>query len=227
MSISSNPSASQSDAWEDMEQQLYNFKFALLEGKLSNPQTSERFDNLVQLEPAGGLHRGEVAELVAVEKEHFEVSIRPGSDDSFGTQPGYAFAEFQPSRSPFRFEDRYNDVPKAGTTARIQTSEDGDEVLFFDKTSASQSYFDGADTAVNSNAKQPNPVQGTEGYFNFRDELGMGPLFFEDDTVNDHASLTAVRVVNDQVVARGEYKLIWDVMEAQDLPTEYLPSRLL
>jgi hypothetical protein len=176
----------------------------------------------MELDPADGLHRGEVAELVALEVEHLECAIEP-TDGDFATQPGYGRFELQLSREGFTF-DTINDGQPDFTTVNIQVSDDFRHVFYFGKARATQPYFDSVDQSVNDNGTGDSPILND--FRNYRDEFGMGPLFFDDDVLNDHAYLQAVNVPNDIVVGTAEFHLYWDVYEASQLDSRFLPARL-
>lgn len=213
--------ADRGDSWHDFEHQLLNVQYSLLDSGMDASGGFQRFDNYIQVEPAGGLHRGEVAELVAVETQHFSVQIDDAQDGNFGTRPGWATFEFQASSQGFTFQTINDDQPD-NTVVDVELSNDGEDTFWFDKAFCSHPFTDTANgISDNGDSFVHNRLR------HYRRDFGMGPLFFENDHIEDHASVSSERIDTDTVTGRAEYRLVWNVMEANDIDSRYLPSRLL
>lgn len=221
--MSVNRSNARSSAWEDYEHSLHNINLSIPDQALSGGQGFYK-SNKTRMEPAGGLHRGEVAELVAVDIQHHEAEVSLAGDDTFGTQPGWASFETQPAREVFRFEEPLEAENQNSITNNTQVSDDGIDTLFFCKSYATQNFFDGSNPSVSGNGAFEMADQRL---LKFRNDYGMGPLFFENDEVQYNCGFNVQQITTDQVNGRAEFRYVWDVMEASELPDQYLPSRLL
>jgi hypothetical protein len=218
------PSNVRSSAWEDYEHFFTAESFNVATGRLNGGAQSFGPNGADYEILGGGLHRGEIAELVAVILESTDVQITEQSGS--GTEPGQAIFEYETARG--EFGDQVDPASIGGEEDlenKLERTKHGydlnrDEILHF-RAFASQSFND---TANGTGGGGDIGTLGAPSVINFRDEMGVGPIFDNDtDTLRTGATVLTKNLTNEPVDAKVRMRYVFDVMEQGDVPDRLLP----
>lgn len=219
MSLSEDRRRSQ--GWENLEVQ--HVQTVDHENKDQVPHAGKR-NYAHDFDPAGGLERGEAAELVALEANGIFAFVRPeGATDQ--TSPGNADHEMELS-----FDDDANMIGYASNTASGTVDADGrgaggqldiaeriktdPDVLFSMKPHNFMSFDDGA-TGVGGGAT----MHMAHFDRNYRDFIGGGPIADRHDELFLHVALGEHNVTNAEIYLYNNLVLHWDVFEVEERQT--------
>lgn len=194
------------NGFNDLEQYSRSSDYIVRSAALSGGQQTHNPPNPPELEPAGGLHRGEVAELVAVWVEDTNIDVV--ETGNAGTTPGTLTGENElklvaPMKSTTIDEDGSNDVDLRGSD--------------FDDDNLVARWFAHGHAAFNDTTNGSGGGGYGSGFaskrYNFREELGQGPVLEEDDRLFERASIMTNDMANQDVRFRNYFRTFWEVRD--------------
>jgi len=183
---------------------------------------------------AGGLDRGEVAELVAIEKNYMTVYPTDPQEDSssgaaiiesqFGFEPQDASADMfdtatSPGGSTFDKDADDDGNPEAvdifaGSSVPGGTDDQRHRLMWREEAFLRKQKYDSADASTITG--EINPYTGEFGFINYRNEFGRGPLLFDDDVYVASGDANLKSWAGSDIQLNANFTLYWDVFEAQD-----------
>ena len=212
-------SGGRSSGWEGLEIQQVSILQSVFADEL--PLT-DKIGFTKSIDPAGGLDRRQVAELVAMRVFGVFAFVTP--DSGVGTTPGNADHGYEVSMedSPKVLGPIAQARAGAAQVAPWSAGELGDPANNFER------FVDINDPDVLMYATPHNfqafndTVNGTGGgatmhmnhqHFNFREELGGGPELDQHDKVYFHCIIGEHEVADENIVLYAQQQLIWDLRE--------------
>lgn len=191
---------------------------------LTSPNDAFTVPSVVEADPAGGISRGEAAELVAIDVEYHAVEI----DQNLGTQADGAATGVRGM-----MEISLEDDPIQTTQNRTQVDfgggeNEGDEVATLsrqiisdspDSLYVSRSRADGARDVTNG---MTYLVQGDGGHGSgtskhFRDFAGRGPVLLARDEWYVHGRLNVIDNDSLNVVQDLGWRMYWKIHDREDV----------
>lgn len=198
------------DKFDELEQYSrssdYIVRAAALDG---TKQQTFNPPNPPSIEPAGGLHRGEVAELVCVIIE--DAAIDVVEEGSAGTTPGKLQFENElktkaPMDSTSIDQDGSNDVDIRGNDY------DDDNLVARWFMHQHAAFNDTTNGSGGGSAGAPGPWK----VYNFRRMFGQGPVLREDDVLYERAAFRINDMANQDVRAENYFRTFWDIGDRGD-----------
>lgn len=212
--MSRTPSSDRSTKFDDLEQYSRSSNYMARSGDLNaGEQVVLNPKNPPAIEPADGLHRGEVAELVAVIIEDHSVHVREESGD--GTTPGTLLFENELKTG---LDMKNRNINEGDGTAdgkpdvRGNDYPQSNELLarWFAHNSASFN-----DTAAGTGGATGGGA-GPWKVYNFREMFGQGPVMDHEEVIYERASFTINDMANQDVRATNYFRLFFDIAEKGD-----------
>jgi hypothetical protein len=209
-----------SEEFNDYEQQAVDSTQDLL---LDGEGDGER-ELIVTMDPLEGLDREELAELVMFQVS-YSTSARPGAENNSNSEPAEIISDLvvnvNSERSDF-------------TASGIQTEERlaGDDLTGNGEFSAQSAVNDGEilrtnrvlnapfSSDANSNGGSGSGMQPTIYRFNYRDELGGGPVLDRFDEIVHRIKLKARNYVG-QCKLEAKFQYYWVTEEDQERRTSF------
>lgn len=203
-------------AWQNFEPQHFEFDIGLPDANLAG-DTGETAaaGKQAELEPAGGLHRGERAELVAIMLWEHSVFLKQQSGQ--GTTPGIARYQTQWVRSDgVNFEEFIDNQPTTGGEAdafvSLNVAQNSEAHLFFAQATTQTPFNDTVNGTGGGGSSLDDPIK----MIRYRDMFGWGPVLEPEETVEIFANLTTDQIDTETVNAITEATLVWDVWETPE-----------
>ena len=174
-------------------------------------ETDGNFTDLWRIEPAGGLDRGEVAELVALDVESFFMR----AENPTGGNQVKGSVEFSQSAEAVFAEDRFRtDVNELEAESGTITDSLGTFIDSGNSPAEPIAYFESEGNGGTTDF-EPNP--SIVFLRNFREMFGQGPLFDRRDDFIEHYQMNTSAFAANSCSIEMDFALYWDVHEASDL----------
>lgn len=200
---------------DDIEVQLVESRYEVDASDLPYGDSDDEFaENVRSVQPAGGLARGEVAELVAA-RFHVQPGTKGTQTAEGGTSGGFELSSDPDSKI----------IASPGTKAgggNIVTSISGNQVIdagWWDSTDPDLLWW----TYVTAEGSHRDTASGTGGGADrqqvmelvpFRSLFGMGPTFDRRDELHEHIDMDTLGVVDDVGIELDvQYALYWNVFD--------------
>lgn len=204
---------------EDLEEQVVEVAYSVL-GEDRAGDGSFVVDQIASFDPAGGINRDEVAELVAYQPRTALCRVR--ADGSEGQTPGNVDGQMEWSFNPdIQFMDGQTSDSKTvddpnGTEAPVnilKTDYSGNDV-FWTPQSFNTSAFNDTVNGTGGGAGVEN-TQTSVGVVNLREEFGAGYIADVHDKVYCHGTIQAINNPNVDIHGITAAKLYWDIQERE------------
>lgn len=207
---------SESRSWDDLEVQPVVI-ISKIDAADNSSGANGGLNSVHGLEPAEGLHRGEVAELVGFHLDVHSLWVRAAGGS--GTTPGVVQSEYE-----------FSAGPDGGDTVFQRDTDEEDKNNLVDVI--------GYRHEVNNSVYAKNFVHATQGFndttngtgglgnmgddnghvrINFRDEFGRGPVLGPTDTITFGHSLSTWEIANETVQDHMACRFVWDIYEESRL----------
>lgn len=203
--MSVSPSAARATSWEDLEKQHILRQYSADAGNGFFEEAAVNFD------PAGGLERDEIAELVAFERHGIFAFL--SNESQADTVEGMWELSFSPDAEltfdPFLANRPGEEADAFGSGTDIVASVESDspDVLYFSRPHQTGTFADNANGTGGSGS-----IHMDHGDVNYREMYGAGPTADRHDTLYEHVSVQpSANVVGTLYV---HYSLYWDILEA-------------
>lgn len=204
--------------WENFEHQHVSTVWKINAGDLTGDDSP---GNLARetLAPAGGLERGELAELVYLQSA-FRCYIVDASGT--GSTSGQLLAEleiFKDVKADWQVVHDYsqaniddNDTPLVSS----KLSESTKDHSYLRQNAMYQQNFDD-DTNGTGGAGGGDAVHRDSRHL--RHEMGRGPMYDDEDRIAWDAGIDVGNLSDEQVIVQAQTDLVWDLFEYADRPT--------
>lgn len=198
------------DGFNDLEQYSRSSDYIVRDSALSGGQQTFNPPNPPDIEPAGGLHRGEVAELVMVIIEDCAAYVKQQTFQ--GTTPSTILFENElKTKAPMHSSSIDADSSSPDVDLRGHDYDDDNLIARW----YAHGYTPFNDTVNGSGGG--GTIDAIEmKVYNYRKMFGLGPVLREDDVLFERASFTVNDADTEDIAGSNYIRTFWNVGEEGD-----------
>lgn len=214
MSVS-RQSGDPADGYEDYEHELINQVATVTAGQQSGGGTYNTSFN--DLEPMGGIDRGEVAELVAFELHHRHVDVTASISNQ---QAGPGAVKFsgtlrnEPGDDGSTLQDDTDSTGDGQVDQKMNRSNENHVVLDRWRLTWYSDFQD--DTNGLGGSPDGSLAKSDYKFLDFREKFGRGPLFDNNDAIHTGWDFITEDFDVEQIESRQDFSLYWVIHEVED-----------